>query len=119
MAKHLLEPVNSETYRLIHFGCKTLEVRIGMGRIRRVKTGDEVAFGCHETDAFEVVRTARYRSFESMLAKEDHNRIMPGLHKPAVYNHLRDSYTRLGEILFGVYVIELRRTVAQPTRLAC
>jgi hypothetical protein len=55
------------------------------------------------------VRMARYRSFERMLASEDHNKIMPGLHKPAVFNHLKDRYTWLGEVLLGVYVLELRR----------
>jgi ASC-1-like (ASCH) protein len=109
MPRHILEPVDSETFRLIHFGCKTLEVRVGLGQVRRVKAGDEVAFRCHEADIFEVVRMARYRSFRGMLAVEDHNKIMPGLHKPAVYNHLKDSYTWIGEILLGVYVLELRR----------
>lgn len=111
MARHLLEPVNTETFRLIQFGCKTLEARVGLGRIRRVRAGDEIVFECHETEAFTVVRAARYRSIKSMLAVEDHNKIMPGLHRPAVYRHFRDSYTRLAEIMLGMYVIEIRRLI--------
>jgi ASC-1-like (ASCH) protein len=119
MPFHRLEPVNHETYRLIRFGCKSLEVRVGLGQIKRVKTGDEVAFECHEADVYDVVRVARYRTFKGMLAQENHNKIMPGLRQSDVYDHLRDRSTRLAEILFGVYVLELRISDRQSTRLNC
>ncbi len=108
MTKHIISPVNFETYKLLWFGCKTLEVRAGFSKIKRIKTGDWVSFECHETDDYEVVRIARYRSFDSMLAVEDHSKIMPGLIKRHVHDHLRNTHTRLAEVILGMYVFELR-----------
>ncbi|MGH3699723.1 MAG: ASCH domain-containing protein [Pseudonocardiaceae bacterium] len=58
--------------RLIADGTKTVEVRVGYPKIRRIQSGHELTFSSGEdTVVTRVKRITEYESFEALLDHED------------------------------------------------
>jgi ASC-1-like (ASCH) protein len=58
--------------KLIADGIKTVEVRVGYPKIRRIKTGHELIFASgDDTIVTRVQRVTEYDSFEALLDHED------------------------------------------------
>ena len=58
--------------KLIADGIKTVEVRVGYPKMRRIQAGHELAFASGgDTVVTRVKRVAQYDSFEALLDHED------------------------------------------------
>ncbi|MFI9846676.1 ASCH domain-containing protein [Nonomuraea sp. NPDC051941] len=59
-------------FDLIASGVKTVEVRVAYARMHKIQPGQDLDFVCGEERLpAQVVRVARYTSFEEMLENED------------------------------------------------
>ncbi len=97
--------------RLIASGVKTVEIRVGYPRMRKIRPGDTLTFiSGDERAPTRVKRVTEYPSFDSMLASEDPRSIGGDLgENPAeLLTVIRGIYPPDKERL-GVLAIEVER----------
>lgn len=101
-------------FDLIAEGGKTIEVRVGYPKIRRMAAGDLLRFTSGEATLLtRVTRVVEYRSFEDMLDAENPAAI--GAESPTrgeLLGVIRESYPPEKEAL-GVFAIHLERVAAE------
>ena len=99
--------VKRQYFDAILAGTKPLEVRVGYGNIRGIKSGDQIRLECgRDTGVVEVVDVRVYPTFAAMLAKEQAGHIVPD--NPAnALSVLQGIYPPEKEAL-GVHVLQLK-----------
>ncbi|MFR9725433.1 ASCH domain-containing protein [Streptomyces sp. MS19] len=107
--EHLLS-IRKVWFDLVGRGLKTVEVRVGHPKIRRIAPGDLLYLTAdHATRRTRVVRVAAYASFAELLDAEDPAAVGgPGADREAVLSALREIYPPEKEAL-GVYALQLSR----------
>ncbi|WP_037646940.1 ASCH domain-containing protein [Streptomyces hygroscopicus] len=95
-------------YDLIASGDKTIEVRVGYPKIRKITTGDTLRITCgDDTLITRVTAVRQYESFPAMLDAEDPGAIGgPDLGHDELMAAIRDIYPREKEAL-GVFALHL------------
>lgn len=95
-------------FDLIAGGTKTIEVRVGYTKIRRMTVGDTLQFTSgDDTLTTRITAVKEYRSFEEMLDTENHSAIgAPGMTRDQLLAACRDIYPPEKEAL-GVFAIHL------------
>lgn len=95
--------------QLIADGVKTVEVRVGYPRMRKIRAGQELAFVCGDQRVMtKVERVTEYPSFEAMLDAEDPRSIggQLGEDRDGLLRVIRGIYPpekeRLGVLAIGV-----------------
>lgn len=106
MSKRHIWRIKKEYFLQLSRGEKSLEVRVGYGHVKLVKTGDTVSFENYGENEFDVARVAKYISFDDLLSNESVQQVLPGFTKEMAIRTLRGIYSRDKEAL-GVYVFEL------------
>ncbi|MDI6412279.1 MULTISPECIES: ASCH domain-containing protein [Streptomyces] len=103
---HLRKPY----FDLIANGSKTIEVRVGYPKIRRMAAGDRLLLHSgDDTLATRITALTEYASFEDMLDAEDNTAIgEPGMDREQLLAACRDIYPPTKEAL-GVFAIHLTR----------
>lgn len=96
---------------LISRGAKTIEVRVGYPKIRRIAAGDVLSFTSGDvTLRTRVTKVTEYASFEAMLNAEDAAAIGDeGMTRDELLAVIRDIYPPEKEAL-GVFAIHVERT---------
>jgi ASC-1-like (ASCH) protein len=97
--------------QLIANGIKTVEVRVGYARMRKIRPGQELTFvSGDERVKTHVTRVTEYPSFEAMLDREDPRAIggQLGENRDDLLRVIRDIYPPEKERL-GVLAIEIDR----------
>lgn len=97
--------------QLIADGVKTVEVRVGYPRMRKIRPGQELIFVCGEQRVrTRVRRVTEYPSFEAMLDSEDPRSIggQLGEDREGLLQVIRGIYPPEKERL-GVLAIEIDR----------
>ncbi|WP_414507555.1 ASCH domain-containing protein [Streptomyces sp. NEAU-L66] len=95
-------------FDLIASGAKTIEVRVGYPKIRKIAVGDTLQFTC-EGQAFStrVTNVKEYESFTAMLDAEDAAAIGgPDMTHDQLVAAIRDIYPPNKEAL-GVFALHL------------
>lgn len=103
--------------QLIADGVKTVEVRVGFARIRKIRPGQALTFTCgDERVQTTVKRVTEYRSFEAMLDSEDPRSIggQLGDDRENLLRVIRDIYPPDKEKL-GVMAIEIELAARPAT----
>lgn len=103
-------------FDLIASGAKTIEVRVGYPKIRRITAGDMLRITCaDQAMTTRVTAVKEYNSFTAMLDAEDPAVIGgPGMTRDQLLTAIRDIYPPDREAL-GVFALHLARTRAgQP-----
>jgi len=96
-------------FDMIARGDKTIEIRVGYSSMRRIQPKQLIRFTSQDDSCFtRVVRITEYRSFEELLAKEDHTKINPQVSREELLKDLRRIFPSDREAL-GVLAIELRK----------
>ncbi|MBB1257439.1 ASCH domain-containing protein [Streptomyces alkaliterrae] len=96
-------------FDLIATGSKTIEIRVGYPKIRKMAAGDNLRFtsGDH-TLTTRITALNEYKSFEAMLDAEDNTAIgEPGMTRDQLLAACRDIYPPEKEAL-GVIAIHLQ-----------
>jgi ASC-1-like (ASCH) protein len=99
--------------KLIADGTKTVEVRVGYPRMRKIQAGHELTFVCgDDTVATRVKRVTEYENFEAMLDHEDAVAIGGDLgeSRDELLAVIREIYPPEKEKL-GVLAIQIERIV--------
>ena len=113
MSVHNLS-MKGEILELVAARTKTVEVRVGDSRIRKVQPDDAIVFESRAQWAkVRVLAVRRYSSFEHMLRFEDHERILPGKGGDLLLGVLRemmgDKDRRLMVYVFDIELIGARK----------
>ena len=97
-------------YDAIMSGRKTLEVRVGYGSIKRLRTGELLQLETsHESGAVKIKSIRTYDNFAKMLTTEDWQQIVPQAKDRAeAFQLLQKIYPPRKEKL-GVYAIEIAK----------
>ena len=97
-------------YDAIMSGRKTLEVRVGYGSIKRLRTGELLQLETsHESGVVQIKSIRIYDNFAKMLAAEDWRQIVPQAKDRAeAFQLLQKIYPPRKEKL-GVYAIEIAK----------
>ena len=106
-AQHTLN-IRKPYFDLIASGVKTIEIRVGYPKIRKMAAGDTLRFRSGEdTLLTRITALAEYPSFEEMLDAEDNTAIgEPGMTRDQLLAACRDIYPPAKEAL-GVIAIHL------------
>ena len=115
MSKRHIWRIKKEYYLQLQRGEKSIEVRVGYGHVKSVKTGDTISFENYGRNEFTVARVVRYSSFDDLLSNENVSRVLPGFSKGQAITALRDIYPKDKELL-GVYAFELNTKEPKPLR---
>ncbi|MEU7556985.1 ASCH domain-containing protein [Streptomyces eurythermus] len=110
MAEHTLN-IRKPYFDLIADGAKTIEVRVGYPKIRKITAGDTLRITCGD-DALtrRVTQVSEYESFQAMLDAEDPAAIGgPDMTRDQLVAAIRDIYPPEKEAL-GVFALHLART---------
>ncbi|MER5299707.1 ASCH domain-containing protein [Streptomyces lasiicapitis] len=101
-------------FDLIATGAKTIEIRVGYPKIRRITTGDLLRISCGDsTVTTRVTQINEYDSFDAMLAAEDPTAIGgPDMDHDQLVRAIRDIYPPEKEAL-GVFALHLATTQAE------
>lgn len=112
-AEHSLN-IRKPYYDLIASGAKTIEVRVGYPKIRKINAGDSLRITCgDESLATRVTAVKEYESFTEMLDVEDPAAIGgPDMSHDQLIAAIRDIYPPEKEAL-GVFAIHLSLTRRQ------
>ncbi|MFF3728997.1 ASCH domain-containing protein [Streptomyces sp. NPDC002476] len=110
-AEHALN-IRKPYFNLIATGAKTIEVRVGYGKIRKMAAGDTLRFNSgDDTLTTRITALNEYNSFEEMLDAEDNTVIgEPGTTRDELLAACRGIYPPEKEAL-GVFAIHLNRRV--------
>ncbi|WP_394382301.1 ASCH domain-containing protein [Streptomyces cacaoi] len=108
-AEHALN-IRKPYFDLIATGSKTIEIRVGYAKIRKMAAGDQLLFHCgDDTLTTRITALAEYASFEDMLDAEDNTAIgEPGMDRDQLLAACRNIYPPAKEAL-GVFAIHLTR----------
>ncbi|GAA1181498.1 hypothetical protein GCM10009654_43300 [Streptomyces hebeiensis] len=95
-------------FDLIAAGGKTIEIRVGYPKIRKMATGDSLRFNSGDDSLLtRITAVKEYKSFEEMLDSEDNTAIgEPGMTRDQLLAACRDIYPPEKEAL-GVFAIHL------------
>jgi ASC-1-like (ASCH) protein len=95
-------------FDLIRQGIKTIEVRVGYPKIRRIAAGDQLHFSSGDATLLtRVIRVNEFVSFEAMLDAEDNAAIgAEGMTRDKLLAVIRDMYPPEKEAL-GVFAIHI------------
>lgn len=106
-AQHTLT-IRKPYFDLIASGAKTIEIRVGYPKIRKMAAGDTLRFHSGENALItRITAMAEYASFEEMLDAEDNTAIgEPGMTRSQLLAACRDIYPPAKEAL-GVVAIHL------------
>lgn len=106
-AEHSLN-LRKPYFDLIAAGSKTIEIRVGYPKIRKMAAGDALRFASGDaTLDTRITDLHEYRSFEEMLDAEDNASIgEPGMSRDELLSACRDIYPPKKEAL-GVFAIHL------------
>ncbi|MFD5696511.1 ASCH domain-containing protein [Streptomyces lasiicapitis] len=101
-------------FDLIATGAKTIEIRVGYPKIRRIAVGDLLRISCGDgTLTTRVTQINEYDSFEAMLASEDPTAIGgPDMNHEQLVGAIRDIYPPEKEAL-GVFALHLATAQAE------
>ncbi|UQI45945.1 ASCH domain-containing protein [Streptomyces sp. HU2014] len=107
MAEHTLN-IRKPYFDLIAAGAKTIEVRVGYPKIRKIAAGDLLRISCgDDTLTARVTKVAEYDSFKAMLDAEDAAAIGgPDMTHDQLVAAIRDIYPPEKEAL-GVFALHL------------
>ncbi|MET9296585.1 ASCH domain-containing protein [Streptomyces sp. NPDC003077] len=107
-ATHSLN-IRAENLALIKSGAKTIEVRVGYPKIRRIAVGDTLWFRCGDVSvATRITGKVEYPDFESLLDNEDNFAIAgETMHRDELLAACRNIYPADKEAL-GVFALHLR-----------
>ncbi len=107
MAEHTLN-IRKPYFDLIASGAKTIEVRVGYPKIRKIATGDTLRIACgDDTLTRRVAEVNEYESFKAMLDAEDSAAIGgPDMTHDQLVTAIRDIYPPEKEAL-GVFALHL------------
>ncbi|ARQ71938.1 ASCH domain-containing protein [Streptomyces marincola] len=108
-AQHALN-IRKPYFDLIASGSKTIEIRVGYPKIRKMGTGDSLRFTSRDhTLTTRITALHEYQTFEAMLDAEDHSAIgEPGMSRDQLLAAAcRDIYPPEKEA-FGVFAIHLQ-----------
>lgn len=96
-------------FDLIATGSKTIEVRVGYPKIRKMAAGDRLRFHSgDDTLTTRITALVEYPSFEEMLKAEDNAAIgEPGMTRAQLLAACRDIYPPEKEAL-GIFAIHLQ-----------
>ncbi|MFJ5675577.1 ASCH domain-containing protein [Streptomyces sp. NPDC093097] len=108
-AEHALN-IRKPYFDLIATGTKTIEVRVGYGKIRKMAAGDTLRFTSgDDTLTTRITALHEYKSFEEMLDAEDNTAIgEPGMTRDGLLAACRAIYPPEKEAL-GVFAIHVNR----------
>ncbi|WP_431980303.1 ASCH domain-containing protein [Streptomyces qinglanensis] len=97
-------------FDLIASGAKTIEVRVGYPRIRKIAVGDTLRFTSEDTSlSTRITDVKEYDSFPAMLEAEDTAAIGgPDMTPDQLITAIRDIYPPEKEAL-GVFALHLTR----------
>ncbi|WP_445395277.1 ASCH domain-containing protein [Streptomyces sp. LE64] len=106
-AKHSLS-IRKPYFDLIASGAKTIEVRVGYPKIRKMAAGDTLTIACaHETLTTRISAVREYDSFAAMLDAEEPAAIGgPGMTHDQLVAAIRDIYPPEKEAL-GAFALHL------------
>ncbi|MFD7894080.1 ASCH domain-containing protein [Streptomyces sp. NPDC059568] len=95
-------------FDLIAAGGKTIEIRVGYAKIRKMAAGDGLRFNSGDNSLLtRITMVKEYKSFEDMLDAEDNTAIgEPGMTRDQLLTACRDIYPPEKEAL-GVFAIHL------------
>ena len=97
-------------YDAIMSGRKTLEVRVGYGSIKRLRTGELLQLETsHESGAVRIKSIRIYDNFAKMLAAEDWRQIVPQAKDRAEALQLLQKIYPPRKEKLGVYAIEIAK----------
>ncbi|MCD9146029.1 ASCH domain-containing protein [Streptomyces albireticuli] len=107
MAEHTLN-IRKPYFDLIASGAKTIEVRVGYPKIRKIAAGDLLRISCgDDTQTRRVAEVKEYESFKAMLDAEDAAAIGgPDMTHDQLTAAIRDIYPPEKEAL-GVFALHL------------
>ncbi|UKY47817.1 ASCH domain-containing protein [Streptomyces inhibens] len=107
-AEHTLN-IRKPYFDLIATGSKTIEIRVGYAKIRKMAAGDSLRFSSGDHSLLtRITDLSEYTSFEEMLTAEDNTAIgEPGMTRDQLLATCRDIYPPEKEAL-GVFAIHLR-----------
>ncbi len=101
-------------FDLMVSGQKTIEVRVGHARMRRIRPGQLLRFVCEGSSLLmRAVAVREYLSFDELFEKEDIMAINPTSSKEQQLGAVREIYSPNKEAL-GVLAIELARVTGEP-----
>ncbi|MFI2078520.1 ASCH domain-containing protein [Streptomyces triculaminicus] len=98
-------------FDLIASGAKTIEVRVGYPKIRKIAAGDLLRINCGDDSlTARITQVKEYDSFEAMLDTEDPAAIGgPDMTHDQLVTAIRDIYPPEKEAL-GVFALHLTHT---------
>ncbi|WP_030669916.1 ASCH domain-containing protein [Streptomyces sp. NRRL B-1347] len=107
MAEYTLN-IRKPYFDLIASGAKTIEVRVGYPKIRKIEAGDFLRISCgDDTLTTRVTEVKEYESFETMLESEEAAAIGdPDMPHDQLVTAIRDIYPPEKEAL-GVFALHL------------
>ncbi|GAA2730703.1 ASCH domain-containing protein [Streptomyces nogalater] len=107
MAEHSLN-IRKPYFDLIASGAKTIEVRVGYPKIRKITAGDTLRISCGDDILTRrVIKVSEYESFQALLDTEDPAAIGgPGMTPDQLVAAIRDIYPPEKEAL-GVFALHL------------
>ena len=98
-------------YDAIMSGRKTLEVRVGYGSIKRLRTGELLQLETsHESGAVKIKSIRTYDNFAKMLTTEDWQQIVPQAKDRAEALQLLQKIYPPRKEKLGVYTIEVAKS---------
>jgi len=109
MSKAQIRPMKifRRYFDMIEKGEKTIEVRVGYARMRRIKEGDTIRFFTKGSSCdSKVIRVTEYSTFEEMMAAEEPAKINPHEDAESQLKAIRGIFPPEKEKL-GVLVFEL------------
>lgn len=97
-------------FKEIKSGVKTVEVRLGDEKRKRIKKGDEICFDCDGEKIFaEVAELFRFDSFSALFASDLKDKCgMAELSAEERAEKMSEYYSKEDEEKYGVLAIELR-----------
>ncbi|MFD3996073.1 ASCH domain-containing protein [Streptomyces sp. NPDC058583] len=110
-AEHSLN-IRKPYFDLIASGAKTVEVRVGYAKIRRITPGDTLRITCADESLVRCVTAVKeYPSFAAMLDAEDASAVGgPDMTHDQLVAAIRDIYPSEKEAL-GVFALHLAPSV--------
>jgi len=99
--------VKDKFLKEIESGKKDLEIRVAYSSMKNIRVGEIVGFHSRtQSVVVEITDIRKYATFETMLEKEDADRIVPGYSNDTLLKLLRDIYPKDKEKL-GVIALQI------------
>ncbi len=103
--------VKDEIFSQIESGQKTCELRLAYDSFLRIKPGQILEFKAANKKSLRarVVGSRKYKTFESMLEKEDLSKIAPGISKDQAVLDCQRLFDKKYATELGLVVIEFKK----------